>query len=115
MILMLSVRLAGTIHSYLDAYAPTNLIVRHLRTSPQKGIAVFVSLAPTSAYGFAGAGLTSAVQSGGPGWLNVIVLLLAWNTVKFACLALTSTLSWILAGLRRIALTTTMPHLKSRR
>lgn len=102
MILMLSVRLTGTIHSYLSAYAPTNLIVRHLRTSPQEGIVVFVSLAFTSAYGLAGAGLTSAVQSGGPGWLNVIVLLFAWNTIKFGWFTVASVVSAIGRLLRQL-------------
>ncbi|MBX7162024.1 MAG: hypothetical protein K1X95_17180, partial [Acidimicrobiia bacterium] len=84
MILMLSVRLAAAAHVYLDAYAPTNILIRTLRDPRRRRLAFPVSAVLTVAYGLLGAWLTSIIDSGGPGWLNPLALLCAWNTIKFA-------------------------------
>lgn len=83
MILMLSVRLSATVHGYLDAYAPNNILIRHLRIPNGRRWAFPVSIALTSAYMAATAGLNSAVEAGAPGWLNVVTALCAWNAIKF--------------------------------
>lgn len=83
MILMPSVRLAATVHAYLDAYAPTNILIRMLRGSGRQWLAFSVSATLAVAYGLLGAWLTSIINSGGPGWLNPLALLCAWNTIKF--------------------------------
>ena len=38
-----------------------------------------------------GAWLTTIINSGGPAWLNPLALLCAWNTIKFAWVAVAST------------------------
>lgn len=43
------------------------------------------------AYGLLGAWLTSIIAAGGPGWLNPLALLCAWNTIKFTWVAVAST------------------------
>lgn len=91
MILMLSVRLAAAAHNYLVAYAPTNILIRTLRAPGRQRRAFQVSAGLTVAYGLLGAWLTSIVDSGGPGWLNPLALLCAWNTIKFAWVAVAST------------------------
>lgn len=91
MILMLSVRLAATVHVYLDAYAPTNILIRTLRASGRQRFAFSVSAVLAVSYGLFGAWLTSILDSGGPGWLNPLALLCAWNTIKFAWVAVAST------------------------
>ena len=90
MILMLSVRLAGAAHAYLDAYAPTNILIRTLRTTKAQRRALPVSAVLVIAYGLLGAWLTSIIDSGGPGWLNPLALLCAWNTIKFGWFTLAS-------------------------
>ena len=92
MILMLSVRLAATAHAYLEVHAPTNVLIRALRGSGRQLLAFSVSATLTVAYGLLGARLTSSINSGGPGWLNPLALLCAWNTIKFAWLAVAALL-----------------------
>ncbi|CAM3450645.1 hypothetical protein NODU109028_17560 [Nocardioides dubius] len=43
MILMLSVRLAAPAHAYLDAYSPTNILIRKLRDPGRQRLAFPVS------------------------------------------------------------------------
>lgn len=90
MILMLSVRLAATVHAYLAAYAPTNILIRTMRAPGGQRFAFPVSAVMAVGYGLFGAWLTSIIDSGGPGWLNPLALLCAWNMIKFAWVALAS-------------------------
>lgn len=98
MILMLSVRLAAAAHAYLDAYAPTNILIRTLRDPGRQRLAFPVSAVLVVSYSLLGAWLTSIIESGGPGWLNPLALLCAWNTIKFAWVAVASTA----ANVRRV-------------
>lgn len=91
MILMLSVRLAAAAHAYLDAHAPTNILIRALRDPGGQPLAFPIAAVLTVAYGLLGAWLTMIIGSGGPGWLNPFALLCAWNTIKFAWVAVAST------------------------
>lgn len=90
MILMLAVRLAAAAHRYLDVYAPTNILIRTLRTTEAQRLTLPVSAVLVLAYGLLGAWLTSIIDSGGPGWLNPLALLCAWNTIKFGWFTLAS-------------------------
>lgn len=90
MILTLSVRLAATAHAYLDAYAPTNVLIRTLRGPGRQRLALPVAAVLAIVYGLFGAWLTSIIDSGGPAWFNPIAFLCAWNTIKFACVAVAS-------------------------
>ena len=92
MILMLSVRLVATVHAYLAAYAPTNILIRTMRAPGGQRFAFPVSVVMAVGYGLLGAWLTSIIDSGGPGWLNPLALLCAWNTIKFAWLAVAALL-----------------------
>jgi hypothetical protein len=91
MILMLSVRLAAAAHNYLDVYAPTNILIRTLRDPGRQRLAFPVSAGLAVSYGLVGSWLTSIIDSGGPAWLNPLALLCAWNTIKFAWVAVAST------------------------
>ena len=90
MLLMLSVRLAATIHNYLQAYAPTNILLRHLRTRGGLKWAVPAALLLVPTYLFAAAIATTVIDDGGPGWLNLVVLTCIWNAMKLAWLTLLS-------------------------
>lgn len=83
-ILMLSVRLAAPVHAYLDARAPTNMLIRRLRAPGGQRFAFPVSVVLAVVYGLLGAWLTSIIDSDGPGWLNPVALLCAWNAINFA-------------------------------
>lgn len=76
------------VYAYLQLYAPSNLLVARVRRSPPRwGIAVLLL---GLAYGLIWAShhLSMAIQHGAPGWLNLVVLILAWDSVKFALLGI---------------------------
>ena len=83
MLLMLAVRLTATIHYYLRACAPTNILLRRLRTRGglKWAIPAAVLLVPT--YLFVVAIATTVIADGGPGWLNLVMLTCIWNAFKF--------------------------------
>ena len=90
MLLMLSVRLAATIHSHLQAFAPTNILLRHLRTRDGLKWAIPAALLLVPTYLFAGAITTAVIADGGAGWLNLVVLTCIWNAMKFAWMGVLS-------------------------
>ena len=79
--LAISMRLAIALHTFLQ-YAPTNLLLSRLRS--RHGLKWGVPFTVLgAAYFFAVAMLTSWLHDGGPGWLNLLVLLGIWNGIKF--------------------------------
>ncbi|WP_110241663.1 hypothetical protein [Nocardioides gilvus] len=76
------------LHRYVKFYAPSNLLIRRIRGSSPR-LRTVAMLAALSAILLLAMKLVSkAVEAGAPGWLNLVVLLLAWDTIKIALLAL---------------------------
>ena len=94
MVLMLSVRLAATIHKLLRTYAPANILVDRLRTRRGLKWAFPVALMLVPTYLFAAAITTTDIADGGPGWLNLVVLLFIWNAMKCAVMGVLT--PWLL-------------------
>ena len=90
MLLVLSVRLAATIHYYLQAFAPTNILLRHLRTRGGLKWAIPAALLLVPTYLIAAAIATTVIDDGGPGWLNLVALTCIWNAIKIALIAVFS-------------------------
>lgn len=88
--LSLCFRLAATIHSYLAFYMPTNRAVTWLRSPRGLKWAIPFALVATPAYLFAMSVCAVIIQRGGPGYLNVLVMLFAWNALKFAVMGVLS-------------------------
>lgn len=63
------------------SYAPTNLLVAATRTRRglRWGIPAMLLAVP---YLLVAYWCVSTIESGGPGWLNLVVLLCAWNSIK---------------------------------
>jgi hypothetical protein len=83
--------------SLLQAYAPAYVLVRRVRAarpSFRKAVAL-VALAFGCVLGVQAMRL--AIEAGASGWLYLVVLVLAWDAIKFAVLA-------CLITLRRVAL-----------
>ena len=78
----LIVQLATTIRVVL-AHAPSNRLASRLRAQGGLGSAL-AAIAAGAAYLFAAATCTMLLDRGGPGWLNVLVLLFIWNAFKLA-------------------------------
>lgn len=67
-------------HTILS-YAPTNLLIAATRT--RRGLrwgipAMFLAIP----YLLAAYWCVTTIEAGGPGWLNLVVLLCAWNSIK---------------------------------
>lgn len=82
--LRLCFRLAAAIHAYLTCHLPTNRAVARLRSPRGLKWAIPVALVATPAYLFAMSICVVIIQRGGPGYLNVLVMLFSWNALKFA-------------------------------
>lgn len=67
-------------------HAPTNRLLARLRTRQGLRWAVPVALVLVPVYLFAASIATTVIEDGGPGWLNLIVVLLIWNALKFAAM-----------------------------
>jgi hypothetical protein len=76
----LIVQLAISIRAAM-AYAPSNLLVSRLRVRGGLGSAL-TAITVGAAYLFAAGTCTALLARGGPGWLNVFVLLFVWNAFK---------------------------------
>ncbi len=63
------------------SYAPTNLLIAATRTRRglRWGIPAMLLAIP---YLLAAYWCVTTIEAGGPGWLNILVLLCAWNTIK---------------------------------
>lgn len=79
--------LSAAIRGYLRFYMPTNRAVDWLRTPRGLNWAVPVSLVAVPAYLYAMSLCAVIVADGGPGFLNVLVVLFFWNAMKFAWMA----------------------------
>jgi hypothetical protein len=86
--------LSAAFSGYLRFYMPTNRLVDLLRTPQGIRWAIPVALLVTLAYLFAVSVCAAIVERGGPGCLNVCVLLLSWNATKFAILGVLAPLRW---------------------
>ncbi len=67
---------------FLRRYMPTNILLDLIRTrrGPKWGIPAMLLAAP---YLLAASICTNLIAGGGPGWLNLLVLLFIWNAMKF--------------------------------
>lgn len=67
---------------FLRRHMPTNILLDLIRTRRglKWGIPAMFLAAP---YLFAASVCTNLLADGGPGWLNLLVLLFIWNALKF--------------------------------
>ncbi len=67
---------------YLRRYMPTNIALDAIRTRGglKWGIPAMLLSVP---YLVAAAYCTTLIEDGGPGWLNLLILLFCWNALKF--------------------------------
>jgi hypothetical protein len=70
-------------HRMLQLYAPSNLLIAQARVRPPVWRTVLVLAAVAVAALVLMHGLDVAVSAGAPAWINLIVLILAWDAIKF--------------------------------
>jgi len=68
--------------TFLRRYMPTNVLLDAIRTRRglKWGIPAMLLAVP---YLLAASAFTTLIADGGPGWLNLLVLLCLWNALKF--------------------------------
>jgi hypothetical protein len=74
---------------FLRRYMPTNILLDLIRTRRglKWGIPTMLLAAP---YLLAASICTDLIAGGGPGWLNLLVILFNWNAFKFLLMGLIS-------------------------
>lgn len=84
----LSWMLSAVAHRWLQCRMPSNRAVRALRAARTWGRALAATWALALGYGLAAWTLTVFLAAGGPGWLNLLIVVSLWNGMKFAALGL---------------------------
>ena len=77
----------AAMHRYLQFYAPTNLLTRRVRAQEPRWRTVAGAHRGRGSFAGCDARAGEAVAHGAPGWLNLVVLVLAWDAIKLAALA----------------------------
>lgn len=104
--------LSAALNGYMRFYMPTNRAVDYLRSPRGLKWAIPVALVATPAYLFAMSVCATIVERRGPGYLNLLVMLFAWNAIKFSCLGVLAPF-WIVVGLARRRLRAPHPSLST--
>lgn len=79
------------VRRYLQVYAPTNLLIRRVRTQEPRWRTVAVLFVISATLLVAMHSVEDTVHSGGSSLLNLVVLVLAWDAIKIASLAILET------------------------
>ena len=86
-------------HRLVVTFAPTNILIRHFRARQATwGTAAGLALVAAALVGSVHA-IGEAVTRGAPGWLNIVVVILAWDAIKLMCASLLT----VFARVRRVA------------
>lgn len=70
-------------HRSLHVHAPSNVLCRRARSAPPKWRTAVTLVALATALLAAMHGVAETVAGGASGWLNLVVLVLAWDSIKF--------------------------------
>ncbi|RNL62821.1 sulfate permease [Nocardioides marmoriginsengisoli] len=91
---------SAAIRGYTRFYMPTNIAIDLLRTRRGLKWAVPVAVVAVPVYLFVMSLCDTLVNEGGPGWLNVLVILFFWNAIKFGWMAVLSPCMLVRAACR---------------
>lgn len=88
-------------HRCLLLYAPSNVLIRRTRASQPRPWTVAAVLAVAAGTLVAMKVVADAVVAGASGWLNLVVLVLAWDAIKMGWLAVLEIGTLLACGARR--------------
>lgn len=77
----------AVMHRYLFLYAPTNRLARRVRAHEPRCHTAAVLMGVAAGLLLAMHAVVETVADGAPGWLNLVVLVLAWDAIKLSALA----------------------------
>lgn len=92
MLFVASWSLSSRTFGLFQSYAPSNIVIRRVHTRSGIKWGPLVGLVGVAVYGTIMAVAVTLLHHGAPGWINLIVLVAFWNTIKFAFLVPTSTI-----------------------
>ena len=73
--------IATYLHAFFQAFMPTNIFINAVRT--RRGMKWgMLAWATLPIYYFIGTHITDYLAAGGPGWLNLVVLVIIWDIIK---------------------------------
>jgi len=72
---------------FLRCYAPSNVALDAIRSRRGYKWGIPAALVGVPAYAYAASITTAFIENGAPGWLNIVVLVLIWDALKFAVMA----------------------------
>ena len=87
-------------HRYLQRYAPSNALIARARMGPPRWRSALILAFVVATTLVTMRLLAEAVVAGAPGWLNLVVLILAWDAIKFGLAAASVALSCAVASCR---------------
>lgn len=86
----------------LQTFAPSNILIARVRAS-RPSFRIAVGLTALTLVLVSGAhGLGIAIENGAPGWLNLVVLVLLWDAMKFAWMAVLSAIMFAASNWRAL-------------
>jgi hypothetical protein len=91
--------LSAALNGYMRFHMPTNRAVDYLRSPRGLKWAIPVALVATPAYMFAMSVCATIIERGGPAFLNVLVMIFAWNAIKFAVMGVVSLPTMVCKGI----------------
>lgn len=74
--------LVAASHRWLGAYAPTNMAISRARLAPSKPRTVLLLGTAAIILILAMRAVELLISAGAPGWMNLVVLVLAWDAIK---------------------------------
>ena len=86
MIFVASWAISARLYSLVQRFAPSNTVIRRVHTRSGIKWGPLVGLAGVMVYGLLLVMTGTIVRDGGPGWVNLFVLIGFWNTLRFAVL-----------------------------
>ncbi|GIM62448.1 hypothetical protein Pve01_76430 [Planomonospora venezuelensis] len=99
----------AAVHHCLQDYAPSNVLVRRMRTQRPRWRTAFALAGIAGVLLLAMHAVAAAVAAGASGWLNLVVLILAWDTIKLVVEALATFRRATWTGARRVRLRVAEP------
>ena len=104
MLILLAIPVVVTVafvHRFIQVVAPSNVLARSVRSAPPRWRMAVALLGLATVLLVAMHAVANAVSTGAPGWLNLVVLVLAWDALKVGWLAVGVLLRGIARGARR--------------
>lgn len=101
LIFILAIAIAGSVHAILQAWAPSNILIRRVKSAPPRWSTVGGLVGLAYALILMIRGLELAIAAGAPTMLYVLVGICAWDCMKVALLALREALRTTVVMLRR--------------